>query len=95
MSSRNAYLSADERRVAGQLNLVLRAAIARLRKGDAVGDVEGAAAAALLEAGFHSVDYVAVRDASSLERIADLSKPARILAAAKVGATRLIDNLAV
>lgn len=95
MSSRNAYLSAQERKVAGQLNLVLKAAIARLKKGDRIADVEFAASAALVEAGFDSVDYVAVRDAETLEKIEDLSRPARILAAAKIGATRLIDNMAV
>lgn len=95
MSSRNAYLSADERKIAGQLNLVLRAAIARLRKGDRIADVEAASAMALLEAGFASVDYVAVRDAETLEPIEELARPARILAAAKAGTTRLIDNMAV
>jgi len=95
LSSRNAYLSEDERKVAGQLNLMLRAAINRLHKGDAVVDVESAGAAALREAGFNSVDYVAVRDAETLEKITDLTRPARILAAAKIGATRLIDNMAV
>ncbi|MDE2012980.1 MAG: pantoate--beta-alanine ligase [Alphaproteobacteria bacterium] len=95
LSSRNAYLSAEERRVAGQLNLILRAAINRLHKGDAIVDVEAAGEAALLEAGFHSVDYVAVRDAQTLEKISDLARPARILAAAKIGTTRLIDNMAV
>ncbi len=74
MSSRNAYLSAEERKVAGQLNLVLKAAIARLRKGDAVRDVEGAAATALKEPGFDTVDYVAVRDA---ETLADDRRPCR------------------
>ncbi|MBU6445406.1 MAG: pantoate--beta-alanine ligase [Alphaproteobacteria bacterium] len=95
LSSRNAYLSSEERQVAGQLNLVLRAAIARLHKGDAIADVEVAGAAALLESGFNSVDYVAVRDAQTLEKISDLARPARILAAAKIGTTRLIDNMAV
>jgi pantoate--beta-alanine ligase len=95
MSSRNAYLSAAERQVAGQLNLILRAAISRLRKGDAIADVEAAAEAALKEAGFDTVDYVAVRDAETLETLKELSRPARILAAAKIGATRLIDNMAV
>jgi len=95
MSSRNAYLSADERQVAGQLNLILRAAISRLKKGDAVADVEAAAVAALKEAGFDTVDYVAVRDAGTLETIEELAAPARILAAAKIGATRLIDNMDV
>jgi len=95
MSSRNAYLSVEERKVAGQLNLILKAAIARLRKGDAISDVEPAATAALKEAGFDTVDYVAVRDAETLEPIEEIWRPARILAAAKVGRTRLIDNMAV
>ena len=95
LSSRNAYLSASERKIAGQLNIVLRAAIARLRKKDAIADVEAANADALRECGFDSVDYVAVRDAETLARIKELSGPARILAAAKIGKTRLIDNMAV
>jgi pantoate--beta-alanine ligase len=41
------------------------------------------------------VDYIAVRDAATLETISDLNRPARILTAAKIGATRLIDNMAV
>lgn len=95
MSSRNAYLSDSERKVAGQLNLILRAAINRLHKGDAIRDAEVAAIQALKEAGFDTVDYVAVRDAQSLEAVTELSGPARILAAAKIGKTRLIDNMAV
>jgi pantoate--beta-alanine ligase len=95
MSSRNAYLNPAERKVAGQLNLVLKAAARRMRAGDAVDDVEAAAKAALLEAGFNSVDYVAIRDTQRLKIISDLERPARILAAAKIGGTRLIDNMAV
>jgi pantoate--beta-alanine ligase len=95
MSSRNAYLDPAERRVAGQLNLVLKAAIARLHKGDGLADVEREAAQALSRAGFDGVDYVAVRNAESLAAITDISQPARILAAAKIGRTRLIDNMAV
>jgi pantoate--beta-alanine ligase len=95
MSSRNAYLNPDERKIAGQLNLILTAATRRIRAGDAIGDVEAAARAALLEAGFNSVDYVAVRDADTLAAISNLERPARILAAAKIGGTRLIDNMAV
>lgn len=95
MSSRNAYLNPAERKVAGQLNLVLQAAARRARAGDAIGDVEYAAKTALLEAGFDSVDYVAVRDAETLRPISELERPARILAAAKIGSTRLIDNMAV
>ena len=95
MSSRNAYLNPEERKVAGRLNLVLKDAIARLKHGDPVDEVEAFGKSDLLEAGFSSVDYVAVRDAATLERIARVDRPARILAAAKIGGTRLIDNMAV
>ena len=95
MSSRNAYLKPDERAVAGRLNLVLKDAITRLKHGDPVAQVEKFASTDLREAGFDVVDYVAVRDAATLERMAALDRPARILAAAKIGATRLIDNMAV
>ncbi|MBL6854713.1 MAG: pantoate--beta-alanine ligase, partial [Alphaproteobacteria bacterium] len=94
MSSRNAYLKPDERAVAGRMNVVLNDAVARLKHGDAVDQVEAFGKSDLLEAGFNSVDYVAVRDAATLERIARLDRPARILAAAKIGGTRLIDNMA-
>jgi len=95
MSSRNAYLGPEERKIAGRLNIVLKDAIARLKHGDPVDEVEAFGKSDLLEAGFDSVDYVAVRDAATLERIARLDRPARILAAAKIGGTRLIDNMAV
>ena len=95
MSSRNAYLNADERRVAGRLNLVLHEAIKAVHHGAAIADTEAEASRHLLAAGFTSVDYVAIRDAASLALIADVSKPARILAAAWLGKTRLIDNMGV
>jgi pantoate--beta-alanine ligase len=95
MSSRNAYLKPDERVVAGRFNLVLKDAIARLKHGDPVAEVEAFASSDLREAGFDSEDYVAVRDAATLERVQTLERPARILAAAKIGGTRLIDNMAV
>jgi pantoate--beta-alanine ligase len=95
MSSRNAYLGPEERKIAGRLNLILRDAITRLQHGDPVSVVEQFGRSDLLEAGFNSVDYVAIRDAATLARIDTLDYPARILAAAKIGATRLIDNMAV
>ena len=95
MSSRNAYLSAAQRRVAGQMNLVLKSAISHVRAGNAVAAAERMAAESLLKAGFDGVDYVAIRDATTLETLEKLDRPARILAAAKIGATRLIDNMAV
>ena len=95
MSSRNAYLKRDERKVAGQLNLILKETIVKLRAGMAVAEAETFGAKGLRDAGFDPIDYVAVRDAATLAKIDDLSRPARILAAAKIGGTRLIDNMAV
>jgi len=94
LSSRNAYLDPRERAVAGRLNLVLKDAVARLRTGDAPHAVERTAAAALLGAGFDSVDYVAVRDAASLAAIMQPTGANRVLAAVRIGKTRLIDNIA-
>ncbi len=94
MSSRNAYLSADERAVAVRLNVILKDAITHARHGD-LRATEADAVAALKQAGFDSVDYVAIRDAETLAPIATLERPARILAAAKIGRTRLIDNMAI
>ena len=95
MSSRNAYLAPDERRIAGQLNVILKRAIASARSQGDLRATEGAAVEALYEAGFNHVDYVAIRDAATLEHITTLERPGRILAAAKIGKTRLIDNMAI
>lgn len=95
MSSRNAYLSADERRAAGRLNVILHDAIKALHRGEAIAEVELEAARHVHAAGFTGVDYVAVRDAQNLDVIDTLARPARILAAAWLGKTRLIDNMAV
>jgi pantoate--beta-alanine ligase len=95
MSSRNAYLSTEERAIAAKLNVILSDAIARLRAGTAIVDVEAQSFTAIAQAGFACVDYAAVRDAETLQPIEALTKPARILAAAWLGKTRLIDNMAV
>jgi len=95
MSSRNAYLSPDERKIASQLNVVLRDVAKRVQEGNLVTSAESSGEEALLRTGFTSVDYVAVRDAEILVPIQILSRPARVLAAAKIGTTRLIDNMAV
>ncbi len=95
MSSRNAYLNADERKIARQLNVILSDVKRRLRVSEDIAAAEAFARKALLEAGFSSVDYVAIRDAQTLKTIEHLSTPARILAAAKIGNTRLIDNMSV
>jgi pantoate--beta-alanine ligase len=94
MSSRNAYLGAAELGVARQLNVILRQAAAALAAGTNESSVTAKAAAALLEAGFDRVDYVAARESLTLapwRRDSD----GRLLAAAWLGRTRLIDNVEV
>ena len=97
LSSRNAYLSADEIEVARRLNGVLALAAADASAGGSVAEIEAQAARSLLEAGFAMVDYVAIRQADSLATFDDdrVDRPGRILAAAWLGKTRLIDNMAV
>jgi pantoate--beta-alanine ligase len=94
LSSRNAYLSPEQRRVAAHLNRVLAAVAARARAGVSIPQAEAEGAAALLDAGFDRVDYVALRDSQTLLPLRALSGPARVLAAARVGGVRLIDNMA-
>ncbi len=92
MSSRNRYLSTDERAAAGRLPDVLQAAVARMRSGDPPAKAGAEAVHELEMAGF-VVDYVEARDAETLAPITALgNRPARILAAARIGNTRLIDN---
>ena len=96
LSSRNAYLSDDELAVARRLNVILREAGERAAAGQPVASVDTGAAETLLEAGFARVDYVAIRQAESLAPFSGVvDAPARILAAAWLGKTRLIDNMAV
>jgi pantoate--beta-alanine ligase len=97
LSSRNAYLSPEERAIAPELHRVLHAAVERLRAGQPVDEVEYAAVARLGAVGFHRVDYVEVRGSEDLARLGPgpIVPPARILAAAVLGRTRLIDNLAI
>lgn len=95
MSSRNAYLTESERRIAGRLNVILHEAIKAMRDGEKIEEAESEAVRHLAAAGFSDVDYVAVRDAETLEPVKDHARPARILAATWLGKTRLIDNMAV
>ena len=95
LSSRNAYLSAQERGAALALPRALQEAAAHIEAGASIGVALDQAKATLLQAGFVSVDYVALVDAASLEPLQVLDKEARILAAARMGTTRLIDNFPV
>lgn len=96
MSSRNAYLDAGERRVAPLLYRTLTEIAARLADGRPGAASEAARGAAALEAaGFSGVDYLELRDAETLAPVDAVTRPARALAAARLGRTRLIDNVPV
>ncbi|WP_291844360.1 pantoate--beta-alanine ligase [Maricaulis sp.] len=95
LSSRNAYLDAGQRVRAGQLNHILKAFAAALTAGTDLKTARGEALAAATAA-FDAVDYVEARCATSLAELGDgiLDGPARVLAAVRLGSTRLIDNMA-
>lgn len=92
LSSRNVYLSPDQRKIAGRLNQVVLDVGERARSGISVPQAEAEGAAALIGAGLDRVDYLAIRDAETLDPIRTLDRPARVLAAVRVGSIRLIDN---
>jgi pantoate--beta-alanine ligase len=95
LSSRNAYLSAEERLAARALPRALVEAAQAIRDGSAVSDALAEARDKLAAAGFGPIDYVELRDAATLEPLRELTRPGRLLAAARLGPTRLIDNLEV
>ena len=95
LSSRNAYLSEEERTAARALPRALGEAAAAIEAGGDVAEALDKAKARLEAAGFDPVDYVALHDAETLAPMAVLDRPARLLAAARMGRTRLIDNLPV
>ena len=95
LSSRNAYLSADERRVAPKLFEVLSWMAAVLGGSTTSADSIAQGTVALRDAGFARIDYLAVCDAETLEPVARVDGPARVLAAVWLGETRLIDNVPV
>jgi len=95
MSSRNVYLTPSERRAAPELYRAMKESAARLRAGEDIETAMEGGAAAIAAAGF-VLDYFEARDAETLAPIASMKDgPARILVAAKIGNTRLIDNIAV
>jgi pantoate--beta-alanine ligase len=95
LSSRNAYLSEEERAAARALPRALGEAAAAIEAGADVAEALEKAKARLEGAGFDPIDYVALHDAETLAPMAILDRPARLLAAARMGRTRLIDNLPV
>jgi len=95
MSSRNVYLSPDERLAAPVLYRAMKESVRRLRAGDDVAAAMADGAKMIVAAGF-ALDYFEVRHAESLAPIASANDgPMRILVAARLGTTRLIDNIAV
>lgn len=95
LSSRNAYLSAIERANACALQQALRDAAASIEKGQQVEAALAQAKSDILSGGFRSIDYVELVDAESLVPMPVLDRKARVLAAARIGTTRLIDNFPV
>jgi len=94
LSSRNRYLSPEERRAAPALSAGLRRAAADIRAGRTPDEALETARAAVAAAGF-AIDYIEARHAETLAPAGMEPAPLRLLAAARLGATRLIDNLAV
>ncbi len=95
MSSRNVYLSAKERAVAPTLYRVLRECAAKIRDGRAVGRTVADGRVTIERAGFVP-DYLEARNAATLLPIRSLKDgPIRLLVAARLGKTRLIDNIKV
>jgi pantoate--beta-alanine ligase len=95
MSSRNVYLSPEERQTAPVLYRAMKESVRRLRAGDDVAAAMAAGAEMITSAGF-ALDYFEVRHAETLAPVQSASDgPMRILVAAKLGKTRLIDNVAV
>lgn len=96
MSSRNAYLTAEERVQAAALPAAMREAIAQIEAGESVYQALSGLSHALFAAGFLSVDYAELCDAGTLAPLfARCGQPARLLVAARIGKARLIDNMAV
>lgn len=95
LSSRNAYLTAEQRRIAPKLYATLAELATRAVAGKPLAELQAKGVDALLAAGFDHVDYLEFRDADSLEPVTSLDQPTRLLAVARLGETRLLDNLAV
>lgn len=95
LSSRNRYLSESERSVAPRLYEVLTDIAERLLKGEPAQPLVVRGRSELETAGFSPVQYLEIRDSETLAPVTSLVRPARILVAAYLGRTRLIDNLGV
>lgn len=95
MSSRNAYLTSEQRAAAAALPRALFDAARELGGGAVAAPVLDAAQAAIAAAGFASIDYLDLRDGASLAALDRAADGARLFVAARIGTTRLIDNIPV
>lgn len=95
LSSRNAYLDEKQRKIAPALHKTLKEAATAIEGGAAIDDTLEEAKHQLLVAGFTSVDYLELREEDSLTPVIIHGVPARLLVAAYLGSTRLIDNVRV
>ena len=95
LSSRNAYLAEEERVAARALPRALGEAATAIARGEPVAAALALAHRRLAEAGFDPIDYVTLCDADTLKPVTVLTREARLLAAARMGRARLIDNLPV
>jgi pantoate--beta-alanine ligase len=96
MSSRNRYMSADERtRALGMYRQLVKVADTVRDGKKSCAEATAAASQELRDGGFDIVEYFTVVDAESLKPLERVAGPARVIAAARLGRTRLIDNLAV
>lgn len=96
MSSRNRYLTPEQRAAAASLPRAMQTAAAAIGAGTAVPKALARLRDAVLKGGFASIDYAVLADSRSLAPLNRLGRePARLLVAARIGGTRLIDNLAV
>jgi len=93
MSSRNRYLTAAQREIASKLNVALRDLALALRKGSDPMEASNKTSTQLLDAGFDKIDYVEIRNADTLLPWTGDLNNGRVLAAAHLGPTRLIDNM--
>lgn len=94
MSSRNAYLSPADRQRAAALPRAMRDAVASMHAGETADIALAGLRAALLAAGFTGIDYAELRDGGTLRVLDALLPGARLFVAARIGGTRLIDNMA-
>lgn len=94
-SSRNVYLNEEQRKIAGKLNIRLKELVSALKMGTSIKDAQNSAIQNLLTDGFSSVDYVSVVNAETLEKIDSVQEHARVLAVARIGKVRLLDNMPV